>query len=187
MTTKDILTGEKVILRQCTMDDVTDDYVQWMNKPIINQYLESRYVVQTKETVAQYVQHNIDADDELLFAMISKEDNVHLGNFHLTFNLPHKRCFIAYVIGRDGYWGRGIATEAIKLATRWIFENFDVARLDGGLYSLNVGSLKAVEKAGWKQEGIRRKWCLLDDGTRDDEIEVGILREEYEEIYKTED
>lgn len=186
MITTDVLNGNKVIMKLCTQEYITDEYVEWMNKPVINQYLESRYVVQTIDTVTEYVKHNLEAENELLFAMISSEDNKHIGNFHLTFNFAHKRCFIAYVIGKDGYWGKGIATEAIKLATRWIFENYDVARLDGGMYSANIGSLRAVEKAGWKKEGLRRKWCLLDDGTRDDEIEVGILREEFEATYNHE-
>lgn len=183
MITKDVLVGKSVILKPCTEEFVTQDYVDWMNKTEVNQYLETRYVEQTFDMVKDYVLHNINAENEMLLAIISKEDGVHVGNLHLTFVQRHKRCIFAYAIGKEEYWGHGIMSEAISLATRWVFENFDVARLDAGLYARNKGSLRALEKAGWKKEAVCRSFFLLNDGTRDDEILVGILREDFEEIY----
>ena len=44
-----IIKGKHIFLRRLTEEDVSDDYVNWMNDPEINQYLESRFNKQTIE------------------------------------------------------------------------------------------------------------------------------------------
>ncbi len=183
MKTNDIIEGKQINMQLCTLDYVTEKYVDWMNVTDVNQYIETRFTEQTMDTVKEYVQSNLDSDDMLLLAMVDKENGTHIGNFHFSFNWRNKRCFIAYIIGEQSYWGRGIATEAIRLATKWVFEHYDIARLDGALYAKNIGSGKAVLRAGFKQEGIRESYILLDNGERDDMIEVGLTREDFERQY----
>lgn len=185
MVSKDILLGKQVLLRACMVDDVTERYVGWLNDPEINQYLETRYKNQTLGTVADYVRAVADSENEYLFAIVDKESDRHIGNMHLTINVHHKTCFHAYVIGEKAFWGRGIAKEAIRLITKWAFDNLDIDKMDGGFYAANIGSGKAVLACGYREEGRRIKQVLLDNGERCDAIPVGLLREEYEQIYKT--
>lgn len=94
------------------------------------------------------MQEIFDSDTELLMAIVANDTGAVIGNVHLTLNKTHKRCFIAYMIGDVNYWGKGIAIECIKLATKWCFNNLDIYRMDGGYHSTNVGSGKAVLRAG---------------------------------------
>lgn len=182
MKMRGIIQGSKFALKTYVPEDVSEDYVNWINNSKVNRYLESRIKGYTMEEERHYVESILHSDDEMLLAIVSHDTNKVIGNVHLTIDKMHKRCFIAYMIGDVSYWGGGIATEAIKLSTRWAFENLDIARMDGGLYAVNVGSAKAVLRAGYVIEGTRRDFVLLDDGTRCDEIEVGLLREEYEKL-----
>lgn len=174
--------GSKFELKTYLPDDVTDEYVEWINTNKVNQYLEARNSKYILEDEQNYVNDILNSDDQLLMAIESYDTNSIIGNVHLTLNRMHKRCFIAYMIGDTRYWGQGIATEAIKMATKWAFENLDIARMDAGVYAANIGSIKAVLRAGYKVEGTRRSYVLLDDGSRCDVIEVGLLREEYEQL-----
>lgn len=187
MLSNDILKGNQVYLRGCQVSDATERYVNGLNDPSINQYLETRYVIQTEDMVKDYIRHVIDSDNEYLFAIVTNEGDFHIGNMHLTINKHHKTCFHAYILWEKEYWGRGIAREAIRLITCWAFEHLDIDKMDGGYYSANVGSGKAVLSVGYQKEGLRRKHVLLDDGTRDDEILVGMLREEYDKLLKNTD
>lgn len=63
---------------------------------------------------------------------------------------------IGYYVGRD-YWGRGIATEAIKQATKFGFNQLKLVRIWAGTFTDNPASGKALKKAGYKLEGIKRK------------------------------
>ena len=45
----------KYTFKKLTIKDITDNYISWLNDPIVNQYLEVRYKKQTKETVSNYI------------------------------------------------------------------------------------------------------------------------------------
>lgn len=63
---------------------------------------------------------------------------------------------IGYMIHKD-FRGRGIGTEAIKLITDYGFKKYKLKRIFTYTRTFNIGSRKALEKAGYKLEGILRK------------------------------
>jgi ribosomal-protein-alanine N-acetyltransferase len=59
---------------------------------------------------------------------------------------------IGYWIGQP-HWGRGIAAEALKLATDWAWINLpDLHRLTAGIFSWNEASQAVARKAGYRLE-----------------------------------
>jgi len=68
---------------------------------------------------------------------------------------------VGYWLGED-YWGRGIATEALKLATEHAFTQFDIVRLQAGVFGWNQASMRVLEKAGYNLEGIMRRAVFKD-------------------------
>lgn len=67
-----------------------------------------------------------------------------------------KSAEIAYWLG-EPFWGRGIMSEAIKQLCQTAFEQYDIVRIFAEPYAHNVGSRKALEKAGFVLEGVMRK------------------------------
>ena len=49
------LIGEEVTLKAMTVEDISDEYLGWLNDPDVNQFLEIRFTPQTFETVQQYL------------------------------------------------------------------------------------------------------------------------------------
>ena len=43
--------GKTYSLSPLTQDDITEEYIAWLNDPIVNKFLEVRHVNQTIETV----------------------------------------------------------------------------------------------------------------------------------------
>ena len=64
-----ILTKNRIILRQLTVDDVTQNYVDWMNDPVVNEYLESRSVTHSMETVIEFVSNMHKSREDILFGI----------------------------------------------------------------------------------------------------------------------
>ena len=60
---------------------------------------------------------------------------------------------IGFYIGKD-YWGKGIATEAIKQTVNFGFDKLKLYKIYADNDSDNPGSGRAMEKAGMKLEGI---------------------------------
>jgi ribosomal-protein-alanine N-acetyltransferase len=63
---------------------------------------------------------------------------------------------IGYWLGRE-YWGKGIATEAVIKLTQLVFADSKLQRLYAPVFSANKASMRVLEKAGYKLEGIFEK------------------------------
>jgi len=75
---------------------------------------------------------------------------------HFQEDIYRKNAEIGYWLGQT-YWNKGIITYCIKEMTQYLFLNFDIERIYAEVYSNNIGSGKALEKAGFKNEAILRR------------------------------
>jgi ribosomal-protein-alanine N-acetyltransferase len=73
---------------------------------------------------------------------------------------------LGYWLGHE-YWGRGIATQAIAGVTTWAFDSLDLQRVFAQPYADNLGSCRALEKAGFTLEGTLRRSAIKDGVVRD--------------------
>lgn len=73
---------------------------------------------------------------------------------------------IGYWLG-ESHWGRGLATEALRLATDYAFAEFDFVRLQAGVLDWNPRSRRVLEKAGYRLEGRLAKAVVKDGAVID--------------------
>jgi [ribosomal protein S5]-alanine N-acetyltransferase len=97
--------------------------------------------------------------------IVSKTD-IYRKNFEIGYFLDEK------------FWGRGIITRAIKAATSYAFNNFDVIRIYAEPFADNQGSRRALEKAGYTLEATLKNYVVKNDIIKDSCI-YSVLREEY--------
>jgi [ribosomal protein S5]-alanine N-acetyltransferase len=83
---------------------------------------------------------------------------------------------LGYWLGEE-FWGRGIMTSAIRLVTDFALANRGLIRVFAVPFSTNIGSIRALEKAGYRREGTMRS-SALKDGTIRDQYLYAILRGE---------
>jgi len=60
---------------------------------------------------------------------------------------------VGYWIG-EPYWGKGYATEAVKLLVDLAFKELGLLRVYAYIFEYNIASKKVLEKAGFKKEAI---------------------------------
>lgn len=87
---------------------------------------------------------------------------------------------IGYWLAEE-YWGKGITTKAIMLISRYIFTSFDTLRIFAEPFADNIGSQKALEKAGFRKEA-RFKNNIIKNGIIKDSMIYAILREEFTDL-----
>jgi RimJ/RimL family protein N-acetyltransferase len=73
---------------------------------------------------------------------------------------------IGYWIGA-AFWGRGVATEAVALATDWSFRTHGLLRLFAQPFAGNFASRRVLEKAGYQLEGTMRHSAIKDGEIQD--------------------
>ncbi|MFJ8577119.1 GNAT family N-acetyltransferase [Micromonospora sp. NPDC093277] len=70
--------------------------------------------------------------------------------------------------------GRGLTTRAVRLVAGWAFD-IGLARLWAGTRPENVAAQRALEKIGFRREGLLRGRLPGPDGTRTDSVLFGLL------------
>lgn len=83
---------------------------------------------------------------------------------------------IGYWLG-EPFWGKGIASSAVKLATSYAFETLNLERLFAGVFENNEASKRVIEKCGFKHEGISRK-AVFKNNKLIDEYRYGKVKED---------
>ncbi len=141
--------------------DVTDEYVAWLNDPAARQYTEISGT-ETIASVTRYIDETNAAKDAAIWRIIS-DGKAHVGNIRLShIRWQHRRAEVAILIGRREHWGKGIATEAIRLLTEFAWSKLGLHKLTAGILAPNVGSRRAFEKAGFAVEAVLRDHAILD-------------------------
>lgn len=177
------ITGDRIYLRTITISDVNKNYLQWMNDKEIVKYLESRFTNYSMEDLIDYVIKTTSNSDILFLAIISKEENKHIGNIKLgPINRMHLFANMGIIIGEKNYWGKGYATEAIKIVVDYAFNKLNLHKITAGVYVENTRSKKVFLKAGFKKEGILKKHYFY-NGKYIDAIILGVINERF--IFKT--
>ena len=175
---KPFLEGKNIYLREVRITDADENYYNWMNDNEVTKYLESRFYPQSKEKIEEYIRSINDNPNYVFLAIIEKKSNTHIGNIKLgRINWFHRLADVGLIIGEKTAWGKGYATEAIKLVTEYAFRKLNLHKLAAGCCKENIASEKAFKKNGYIVEGIRKKHSFY-NGKYADVILMGIINEE---------
>ena len=72
----------------------------------------------------------------------------------------------------EPFWGNGIASKAIKLMTDYAFNNFNIIRIEAGVFAFNKASMRVLEKNDFYLESIRKNAVFKNGKIIDDYIWV---------------
>lgn len=87
----------------------------------------------------------------------SKEFNSFLGVAGMTLSADRFRLGEIYYKLLPKYWGKGYATEVSKGLIKAGFEEFKLHKVEAGVATDNLPSIRVLEKSGMIREGLRRK------------------------------
>ena len=82
---------------------------------------------------------------------------------------------IGYWLG-EPFWGKGIATPALKLITEYAFDTLQLNRVFAASYAFNKASIRVLEKNGFVHEGVLKQ-AVFKNGQFHDEWRFGKLKE----------
>jgi RimJ/RimL family protein N-acetyltransferase len=151
-------------LRVMQAADATETYLSWLRDPEVIRFLELRFsgVKDCAELAAFIASVNASADSQM-FGIFLKGDGRHIGNIKLgPIVQRHGRSEIGYLIGDRESWGQGYASEAIREVARYGMEQHGLSKITAGCYDTNIGSAKALLKAGFKLEATIPSHCICE-------------------------
>jgi ribosomal-protein-alanine N-acetyltransferase len=78
----------------------------------------------------------------------------------------------------EGHNRRGIATEAVRLVVGFAFEHGGLHRVQAAIMPRNARSIRVVEKAGFRFEGVAERYLQI-DGVWEDHSIYAVTKEEW--------
>lgn len=158
-----LLETDDIYLRKISISDCNENYLNWMNDSEVNKYLESRFTSHSINSLKDFVNSMNNSENNVLFAIIDKSSDKHIGNIKLGNIHPvHKYADIGLIIGDKNYWGKGIGTKSIQLVTEHAFDNLNLRKVLAGVYEYNIGSIRAFEKCGFKRAYVKKDTYFFD-------------------------
>jgi RimJ/RimL family protein N-acetyltransferase len=152
----------EITLRIWKMDDLESLVRYAGNKAIWDNLTDAFPHPYTKEAGLNYIGKASKDVPARIFAIEFQNEVVgSIGIFPDT-DVYRKNAAIAYWVA-EPFWGKGIATEAIRKMVKYAFATFDIARIYARPFGKNVASHKVLEKAGFCLEGILIETVLKND------------------------
>lgn len=151
MKAKEIHT-ERLILKQLSMNHLSDDYVRWMNDADVNKYLESGGDY-TLSKLKDFLKEQ-EEKDILFWAIHIKESNKHIGNIKID---PIDETIMSgeygIMIGDKEEWGKGYAKEASNAVVDYCFKVLNLNEITLGVIDSNLSAVKLYENMGFGRIG----------------------------------
>ncbi len=138
-------------LRVLQPENVHAGYIAGLNDPEINRFLVNvRRNVQTKESVLQFVQKNLDDPFAILLGIWETGSGKHSGTIRI-YNVEdtHSTAHIGICIFERASWGKHLGSRALKTATQWALTELHLRWIEAGIYADNVASQHAFDAAGY--------------------------------------
>lgn len=153
-----------------------ENALRWLNDPAVTATIERNFGATRRQEEEYFDRMESPGDGDLAWAILDAEER-HVGLIGLHgINWRHRSATGGLVIGEPDAWGRGIATDAVRVRTRFAFEQLGLHRIAG--HTIHPGMRRVYEKAGYRHEGTSREAIWRDGRWRDAEL-FAILDSDY--------
>ena len=176
--------GERIIIREFKLTDITDLY-EFGKNPNIG-YNSGWKPYDSLEIAKNVLIRHI--YNEETFCIVDKNTKEFIGTISLfseTFRYKVKCRNLGFSIKQEK-WGNGYAIEAAKLMLKYAFESLKVDIVGCGHFTYNQRSEKVINKLGFTYEGLIRKYKKLFNDEVVDAKWYSMTKDEYERKIKYE-
>ncbi len=175
-----ILETKRLVLREIVPADA-EELLRFTGDPMVQRY-NARPMADISEALASIEQERAMylRQDGVLWGITLKNEDRVIGRVGFSAWSASNRAMLGYDLARE-YWGRGIASEAVREIIRFGFERMGLNRIEAETIEDNHESRRMLDRLGFTLEGIRREYSLEDDGLYHGSAMYGLLRSEYDQ------
>ena len=144
-------------IRKWKLSDAADLAKAISNLKVQNNLRDGLPYPYTEKDAAEYIDAMLTADENDTFAFAIVCDGKAVGSIGAfrQKNVHRLTAELGYYVSEE-YWGKGIATQAVKAVCEYVFKETDIVRIYAEPFAYNSASCKVLEKAGFEFEGILR-------------------------------
>jgi RimJ/RimL family protein N-acetyltransferase len=151
-------TTDRLLLRKPRAEDAPAMFATYGQDPEVTRYLAfrpHREVKDAEEAIARSLE-NWDSGKSHTWLIFRRDSDELVG----AISARHDQGLnFGYLLARP-FWGRGFMSEALNAITAWAFAQPSVFRVWAVCDCENRASARLLDRNGFRQEGILRKWSL---------------------------
>jgi RimJ/RimL family protein N-acetyltransferase len=176
------LESERLVLKEITLEDLNDIHALHSIKEV-DEYntLGIPKDIQDTKDFMKPILHDQQSKErkQICWSIRGTSGNDFIGIAGLIFFARRFKMAEIYFKLSPVYWGKGYATELADRILQFAFNDLNLHRIEAGVATENIKSIRVLEKLGMTREGSRRK-ILPIRGEWVDNYHYGILEEEFE-------
>lgn len=154
------LASERLILKEICWDDAESIHDLY-SLPEVDEYNTlgiPKDIDETKEIIRPMIEAQQEKDRKsYCWKIIRKEPLEFIGIAGMSLSANRFKLGEIFYSLLPSHWGHGYATEVAKTLVKAGFESFNLHKVEAGVATENMRSIKVLEKSGMKREGLRRK------------------------------
>ncbi len=173
------LDGARLRLRRALPNDVPALFALHSDPHVMRYWSTPAYTdIAQAQALFQRNDRGVTAGEFCYWVMVLRDDDRLIGNCTLfSINPANRRAETGYAL-RSDHWRKGYATEAMRLVLDYAFEHLLLHRIEADVDPRNSGSIRLLERLGFRREGLlRERWQV--GGEITDSAIFGLLADDY--------
>jgi RimJ/RimL family protein N-acetyltransferase len=155
------LIGDRVHLTTFTEDDITSDYLGWLNDPVVTRFSNQRFHTHSAESCRSYLR-SFTGTSNLFLSVRRIEDDKPIGTMTAYVSPNHGTADLGILIGDRSVWGQGYGQDAWDTLCSHLMVYPRMRKLTCGTLASNEGMIRVAERSGMELECRRRAQELLE-------------------------
>ncbi len=137
-------------LRELTMADVSERYLQWLSDPEAQKWIAAAAEVQRMADLKDYVAQRVGRVDVLFLGIFDKSTGAHIGNIKYEPVFPDQgSAVMGILVGDPSFRGKGVFAEVFGASAAWLKKERRITHIRLGVEKAHEAALKAYQNAGF--------------------------------------
>lgn len=166
LTAFDHLSSEHLRITQFTEDDITAEYIGWLNDIEVMRFSNQRFHKHDLESCTNYLR-SFDGSANLFLVIRLRQDDIAIGTMTVYRNMHHATADVGIMIGSPSGRGRSLGVEAWRSMIDWLLTDGRTRKVTAGTLACNQPMIRLAEQSGMALEGVRKSQEIVDGQPED--------------------
>ncbi len=153
----------QVYLRPLNIDDVNQEYLNWLNDKDVTLGLASGAFATTLLQLENYVASKTIDKNTIILAICDSINDQHIGNIKLdNFDWVAATCELGILIGNKNFWNKNIGFIVCSKIIEHAFVTLNIRKILLAVYANNPNATELYKKIGFEIEGQLKQHVYVD-------------------------
>ena len=155
------LLGRMVKLAPFNEEDITDEYVGWLNNPVVTRFSNQRFIEHNHENCRRYLD-GFEGSPNLFLSVRRLQDDRPIGTMAAYIAPQHGTADLGILIGDPSAWGQGYGQDAWGALAELLLRQPAMRKITCGTLACNQAMIRLAERSGMELEARRVAQELID-------------------------